>query len=144
MSFEFPDSIVLDSSVVIKWFRSYEILRDQAIKLRQAYLNGNMMIVVPDILIYEIANVLRYKSDMDPLKVKYAIQSLFDMEIDIQNINLDIMERTVEIAYNFNTTIYDSAFVALAENLGIGFVTADDKLIQKLYGFPDIYHLSEI
>jgi len=61
MSLKPTDSVVLDSSVIIKWFRRYESLREQSIKLRQAYLAGHLSIIVSDILIYEIANVLRYK-----------------------------------------------------------------------------------
>jgi len=70
MSFKTLDSVVLDSSVVIKWFRRYETLCEQSVKLRQAYLAGRLFIIVPDILIYEIANVLRYKPWINPKSSK--------------------------------------------------------------------------
>ena len=55
MNSEPPGSVVLDSSVVIKWFRRYEVPQEQALELRQAYLDGHLFIHVPDLLIYEIA-----------------------------------------------------------------------------------------
>jgi len=80
---------------------------------------------------------------MDQSKVQQAVQSLFDMEIEIHPISLDVIERSVEIAYSYVVTVYDSVFVALAEKLGISFITADEKLIQKLSDFPNVHHLSK-
>lgn len=141
--FELASSVVLDGSVVIKWFRKYETLYDQAIRLRQEYLDGKLFIIVPDILVYEIANVLRYKPDMNQSKVQQAIQSLFDMGIEIQFVSPDIVLRSITIAYIYDVTVYDAIFVTLAERLEVDFITVDEKLIQKLDKFPNIYHLTE-
>ena len=65
-----PKSVLLDSSVVIKWFRESEIWREAAVFLRQEYLNGRLKIYVPSLLILEIANVLRYKPDLTSFQVQ--------------------------------------------------------------------------
>lgn len=135
------DSVVLDSSVVIKWFRRYEALRKQALELRRAYLNGHLFIHVPDLLIYEIANVLRYKPDMNEAKVRQALQSLFDMGIGIEHIGTELIGRTVGIAYSYGVTVYDAAFVALAEQLKADLITVDVELTQRLHDIPYVYHL---
>jgi len=142
MSFELPSSVVLDSSVVIKWFRRYEVLREQALQLRQAYLDGHLFIHVPDLLIYEIANVLRYKPDMDETKVQQALQSLFDMRIGIEHIEPEATARAVEMAYSYDITVYDTVFVALAEQLEADFITVDGELLQKLHNIPYVHHLA--
>lgn len=121
-------SIVLDSSVVMKWFRKSEALREQALQLRQAYLDGSLALYVPDLLIYEIANVLRYKPDMNPTKVQQALHSLFEMGIRIERITPEVIGRAIAIAYSYDVTVYDAAFVALAENVGAALITADQKL----------------
>ena len=144
MSFEPSGSVVLDSSVVIKWFRRYEVLREQALELRQAYLDERLFIHVPDLLIYEIANVLRYKPDMNDTKVQQALQSLFDMKIGIEHIEPEATARVVEIAYSYGVTVYDAAFVALAEQLEADFITVDEELLQKLHGIPYAYHLADL
>jgi predicted nucleic acid-binding protein len=74
LNFQLSRSVLLDSSVVIKWFRKDEVLRDRAIQLRQAYLDGQLTIYVPDLLVYEIANVLRYKPDLDRAQVQKALE----------------------------------------------------------------------
>ena len=71
--------VVPDTSVVIKWFRQGEILADLALALRQDYLSGAVAAVVPSLLAYELANVLRYKSDLTTEQVREAVRSLFDV-----------------------------------------------------------------
>lgn len=53
------DHAVLDSSVIIKWF-SEEEDTDIALSLRERNINGELMIAVPDLSLYEVANALRY------------------------------------------------------------------------------------
>ena len=137
-------AVVVDSSVVIKWFRRYEELREQALKLRQAYLDGQLFIHVPALLIYEVANVLRYKADMSKSKVQQALQSLFDMGIGIEYINPKAVEKAVEIAYSYDVTIYDATFVALAWQLDISFITADQKLARKLHAISYVHDLADL
>jgi len=141
---KFSGAVVLDTSVVIKWFRSYENLRNEALRLRQAYLDGHVSIHVPSLLIYETANVLRYKADMDEAKVQQALQSLFDMGIEIEHVDPEAIGRTIEIAYSYNVTVYDAAFVALAWQLKANFITADGELTQKLRDIPYVYHLADL
>lgn len=144
MSFEPSGSVVLDTSVVIKWFRRYEVLQEQALELRRAYLDGRLFIHVPDLLIYEIANVLRYKPDMNETKVQQALQSLFGVRIGIERIGSEVIGRAVEIAYTYGVTVYDAVFVALAEQLEADFITVDGKLVQKLHDIPYVYHLADL
>ena len=144
MSFNLSGSVVLDSSVVIKWFRSDEILREQSLRVRQAYLDGRLFIHVPDLLIYEIANVLRFKPDMNENRVQQVLESLFGMRIGIEYISPEVVVRAVEIAYSYNITVYDAVFVALAEQLKAYFITADGKLIRNLCDIPHICHLANI
>lgn len=139
-----PKSVLLDSSVVIKWFRQSEIWRDAAILLRQEYLNGRLLIYVPDLLIFEIANVLRYKPDLNQLQVQEALLSLFDLQITVIAISKEVITKAIDLAYSQDLTIYDAAFVAMSLNLNIPFITADEKLIQKLSGFSHVHHISTL
>jgi predicted nucleic acid-binding protein len=147
MSLEPSGSLVLDTSVVIKWFRTRnggEVLQEQALELRRAYLDGRLLIYVPDLLIYEMANALRYKPDMNESKVQQALQSLFGMGIVIERIDPEVIGGAVDIAYFYGVTVYDAVFVALAGQLQAGLVTADGELAQKLHSIPYIHHLADL
>ena len=74
--------LILDTSVVIKWYRQGEGLADRALALRDAYLDGQIAIVVPSLLAYELSNVLCFKQDLTTEDVKAAIESLYDMGLD--------------------------------------------------------------
>lgn len=73
---------VLDASVVIKWF-SEEEYTDKAVKLRDDFFKGENELVVPDLLLYEVSNALRYNPNFDETDVVEAVGSLFDMGISI-------------------------------------------------------------
>lgn len=73
---------VLDASVVIKWF-SEEEYTDKAVKLREDFFRGELELAVPDLLLYEVSNALRYNPDFDENDVVEAVDSLFDIEISI-------------------------------------------------------------
>jgi predicted nucleic acid-binding protein len=135
--------LVPDTSVVIKWFRQGEILADQALALRTAYLDGQVQISVPSLLAYELTNVLRYKDDLTTAQVEEAIQSLFDMGMDWVPPSTVLMRRATVIARASEATVYDAAFVALAESLEATFVTADEELVRRLAGWPFVHFLGD-
>jgi predicted nucleic acid-binding protein len=137
-----PRSVLLDSSVVLKWFRRSECWREEAIFLRQEYLNGRLRIYVPSLLILEIANVLRYKPDMASVQVQTALRSLFDLQLEIIDLTQEAIIKAIDLAYSWGLTIYDATFVAIAINMNIPFITADEELIQKLSSFSQVQHIS--
>ena len=42
------------------------------------------------------------------------------------------MKTAIDMAYDYDLTIYDSYFIALAKDLNFMFVTADEKLYKKI------------
>jgi predicted nucleic acid-binding protein len=121
------DIIVLDASAVIKWF-SEEDDSDKAIELRKRFVEGEILLVVPDLLIYEITNALRYNKRLGIEDVKDAVESIFDLEIDIVVPTKDVVFNAIEIALDCDITTYDATYVALAEDLGAVLITSDKKL----------------
>ena len=138
-----PD-LVLDTSVILKWFRQGEVLATAALALRELYLAGQVTISVPSLLAYELANVLRYKIELTTEQVDQAMQSLFDMGLSWWPPDVTLIRHAVTISRSYDTTVYDAAFVALAEALPAGFITADERLVQRLQGFPYIYFLGDV
>lgn len=136
--------VVLDTSVVIKWFRQREVLGEQALALRDAYLDGQIEVTIPSLLAYELANVLRYKADLTTEQVQVAVGSLFDMGLIWILPSSTVMGRTIEIARTYDTTVYDATFVALAESLGATFVTADERLVRRLEALSCVRFLDQV
>ncbi len=122
--------IVLDSSVVVKWF-STETKSAQALKLLDSYLQGTVELTISEILICEIGNALRYKPDYDIQKWKTALAQLNNLHMNITHLTEDLTSRTGEIAYQGKVTFYDALPVAIAENRKTICITADEETQYK-------------
>ncbi len=122
---------VLDSSVIIKWF-SEEENTGTALELRKSYIEGNANIACPDLIAYEIANALRYNHNLSEADVKNSLNSLMSMGISIIVPTKIVIESAIEIAYQYDITIYDAYFVALAKEIQFKHITADEKLYNKI------------
>ena len=122
--------IVLDASVVVKWF-SEEEYTDKALQIRERFLKGEESIIIPDLLLYELANALRYNRDFNSTDVKDAIASIFDMHIDIIVPISKLMSSAITLAFDHNITIYDAFYVALAKESDLSLITADDGLYKR-------------
>lgn len=121
--------IILDASVVVKWFSTEEDA-DLAIKIRDEHVAGRLTIVCPDLLLYEIPNALRYNPGFSTDDIKDAIKDLVDLDLDLIAPNEETLGKAVEHAFKRDITVYDSCYLGLAELLGLEFVTGD----KKLYG----------
>ncbi len=141
----FPhDHLVLDTSVVIKWYRQGEVLAEQALLLREAYLSGEAAVSVPSLLVYELANVLHYKSELSSDQVQEAVRSLLTLNLHVFPPDDLLMCQAVEMARSYETTVYDATFAALAQVLPATFVTADERLARHLSALPFVHSLAEV
>ena len=135
---------VLDSSVIIKWFSSRdEQDLDAALALRSEAISGTVVMAVPDLLFYEVANALRHNPSFTALDVALAVQTLHDLEFEVHTPDAGLVRRSVEMAYENGVTVYDSCFLALAEKLDIPFVTADYRFVMKLADTRRVIRLDE-
>jgi predicted nucleic acid-binding protein len=136
--------LVLDTSVVLKWFRREEILANHALGLLDAYLNGQRRIVAPSLLSYEVANVLRYKNDLTTEQIEMALQSLFNLALDWAAPSAPMIRRAAVIAREYDTSVYDAIFAALAESAGGIFITADERLVRQLAALRYVTFLGDV
>jgi len=136
--------VVLDTSVLVKWFRSGEPLAAEASAFRQAYYEDRLNIVAPDLIPYELANALRYSSNAGQEESTRAMESLYALGIEIVPATAARIARALALAYQHDLTVYDAAFVALAEELGADFITADEKLLKKVSTLPFCHFLANV
>ncbi len=130
--------IVLDSSVVVKWF-STETKSVEALKFLDSYIQGSIELTIPEVLFCEVGNALRYKPDYDTQKWKIALAQLFNLRMKVTHLTEDLIIRTGEIAYDGKVTFYDALPVAIAEHKKTVCVTADEETQYKklqIKGYP--------
>jgi predicted nucleic acid-binding protein len=130
--------IVLDSSVVVKWF-STETKSPEALKFLDSYIEGSIELAIPEILFCEVGNALRYKPDFDNENWKIALVQLFNLRMKVTHLTEDLIIRAGEIAYDGKVTFYDALPVAIAEHKKTVCVTADEETQYKklhIKGYP--------
>jgi len=132
---------VLDASVILKWFLE-EPETAEAISYKSRYEIGEIDIVEPDLLIYELANVLRYKKYFPEIAVKTAVRSLYDLGIKFITPTFSLMENAVHIALKTNLSVYDCVYCSLAMKLSSPLITADRKLYLNIKPYTSVKILS--
>ena len=132
-------SMILDASVVAKWFLDEEGT-EKALEIREKYFQDEFDISVPDLLIYEIANTLKY-SNFSSSEIDRAISTIYSMDLFLVDPSQLIMRRASEIALNKDVSIYDATYVALAHRLSTKLITADEPLYRKTKDSYDVKYL---
>lgn len=120
---------VLDASVVAKWFLEEEY-SDLALSIRKSFVDGDIDLAVPDLILYELTNALKYKG-FSASDVKKAIRTLFWMKLRIITPTRDVIEAAVDLAFKYDISFYDSYYLALADGLAYKLITIDTKLYNK-------------
>jgi len=123
--------LVLDTSVVAKWFKEEEGT-DLALRIREDFHKGVHEIIVPDLLLYEISNALRFDKKFTSDLITDAINSLFEMDIIITVPSGDLISCAAKIAIDNEITVYDAIYIALSLRIDGTFITADEKLYGKI------------
>jgi predicted nucleic acid-binding protein len=124
--------VVLDASVVIKWWRADgEGHVEEARSLRAAFEAGDLAVVAPRLLFIEILNAFgrRWRwAQPDLLALAEALGSL--------GIEVEDPELTSVAGWTARgLTAYDASYVALAEGRGIDLVTDDAAILRAV---PDL------
>jgi predicted nucleic acid-binding protein len=119
--------VVVDSSVAMKWFIADEKHGvAEASELRDRHLAGECIIAAPSHVILEVLNALWSKGAgvMDLSEAAdWLVRSRFDL-VPVES----LAQRAGVLAAEHRLTVYDAAFVALAESLDAELVTADRRL----------------
>lgn len=128
------DSCVVDASVGIKLFvvEEFSEIADQLFRRLTATPPANFY--VPDLFFVECANILWKYTRRFNYPAEDARQNIRDLRaLALHSVSTaDLIEPALELALAFNLTTYDACYAALARQLDLPLITADDALHRKL------------
>jgi predicted nucleic acid-binding protein len=125
-----PVFFVIDASVGIKWFSSENEEKVKiARSLQEKNISGEIEIIVPDLFFYEILNSFLYKRNSTIDSLIYINNSLDLMHMNIIFPDIDLMNETINIAFNLKITFYDALYIASAKNTNAILLTEDKKIL---------------
>ena len=124
---------VLDANVVVKWFIP-EVDSDKADRLLADFRNHRLDIIAPDVLVSEVGNTLWKRSVKKDISVADAASSYTDfLDLDVPlHSSTTIAEDALSIATSEQHPLYDTLYISLALKKGCEFITADERLVNKL------------
>lgn len=137
------EKVVVDASIVAKWFLE-EPFSDKAIELRDKHLLGDLVLIAPSLLVYEVLNALRYSSVYSKDELASAAESINKYGLDLRSLTEESKRKAIEIAMDFDISIYDAAYVGLAETLGIAFYTTDEEVVKTCQRLKIVRHVREL
>ena len=118
--------VVLDASVVLKWFATEQLGSSEARKLRNDYEAGRLSVVVPALLLLELVNVAGRRWGWDEDALLELAQALGDLSFEVDEPELQLVASWVARGL----TAYDAAYVALAVERDLSLVTDDETIIE--------------
>jgi predicted nucleic acid-binding protein len=135
--------VVADSSVVAKW-----VLPEADTPLAERVLTDTAAaggrVIVLDLALVEVANAIWkrcHRKPIAPADVPVLFQLLTRHPLRVEPA-LPLVAQALDVATRYDRAVYDALFVALARQLGVRGVTADDPLAQAVQAdYPEIVRL---
>lgn len=120
---------VVDSSVVLKWLLAKP--SEATEELLEMHLNGSDPLVAPELLYYEIGNVLVTKTKLSAQDTSDLFGYFVDLQIEAYSLGPDEYKTTIDLAQRYKLSVYDAAYLGLALALDSRLVTADRRLANR-------------
>jgi len=137
--------IVVDSSVLIKWFKTRdEELLSEARNLLGEIEAQHVQVNVPALLLYEVGNILLLKSRLGLAGLEEALDRLEGLPFVVAPPATPLLRRAARLGRQLRLTFYDASFLALAVELGCPCVTADRQFFERARRLPQLRHLSQV
>jgi len=135
--------IVLDASIILKM-----IFEEQdthlALQLRENHVTGKEKIAAPELIFYEIANVLATKTPLSIKSASSALNEIFNLEIETFTLGMEEFLSSMSFSHKYKISVYDASYMILAERLNCDFITADVILFRKIKDLKFIRLLEDV
>ena len=126
-------NIIIDASVLAKWFLPSEEESELALTIRDDFAASRFSISFPSLVFYEVSNLLKsavLRSRLNREKAVKIYQDFLELDFEIY-LTDELLRNSLEIALKSDISSYDAAYVALAQYLRAPLFTADQKLLKK-------------
>jgi len=137
--------IVVDSSVVIKWF-VVEPFSTEARRILDGYQTGMLALHAPDLIDAELGNIVWKKYRFQGLAAADAQQIIdeFQRLTFVLTSTADLLDEAYRLAVAHERTVYDAMYLALSVREQCPYVTADEKLVKAIRSaFPNVIWVAD-
>jgi len=129
--------LVIDASVAMKWSFNDDPLVQEAASLLDRYGRREIHFFVPDLFWAESGNMLWKavsRGRCTPEHAERSMAALKQLALSTAA-SQGLVEQALKIASDFNRTVYDSIYIALAVEVRAELITADEKLANAVAAY---------
>lgn len=122
--------VVLDASVVLKWYLVDEEEGQKALDLLFQHTSNELEIIAPSLLEYEVVNglfIAQQRGRIKEEKLITAIEGFIDLEINLVNLST-FHSKLTHFCKVYHRSVYDASYLAIADTEGIMMITSDASL----------------
>jgi len=124
--------MIVDASVILRAFFPDEA-QEKAQALIRDHISRRVALRAPSLLPYELSNAVWQAERRKRISREQADQILQSMSgLEVEILPLEWSE-SLPLARQFNCSVYDASYLALAERLGEPFVTCDERLYNAVH-----------
>lgn len=141
------DALVVDASVATKWHLMDEEEADKALLLLERFASGEFTLWAPEQIRYEVpsaitAATLGATPRLPRAVARQSIEKFLALGLSVVN-DAELMVSAFDLVHQHGCAFYDALYLALAEQLGIPFITADWKLYLRIRRLPYVIWLGD-
>lgn len=139
------EALVVDASVAAKWHLRDEELATEALAVLTRFVNGDLALLAPDHLRYEVASTLTVatlgaRPRLQRPIAERAIAQFLSLGIETIGTNA-VIRAAFPLVRQYGVAFYDALYLALSLDLGIPLITADRRFYQRVRTLPDVIWL---
>jgi predicted nucleic acid-binding protein len=141
------EALVVDASVAAKWYLRDETDVEQADLLLTRFTTGELILVAPEQVRYEIpatisVATLGARPRMSKDDGRVAIETFLALGVHTFGSD-DLILSAFSLVHQHGVAFYDGLYLALATIPEIPFITADNRLYQRIAGLPGVIWISD-
>jgi predicted nucleic acid-binding protein len=122
---------IIDASVVFKWYYKKGEKDLEKAKLLYGLLNSkDSILLAPELLVYEVLNILRLKKEISAGIVNNIISELYDVILFVA-VDSELFSKAFAFSRDLDVSFYDSIYIALSVRYSAPLITADNKLYRS-------------
>lgn len=124
-------SYVIDTSVAVKWF-IVQPYYEHAVEILDLFEQNKCKLHVPSTIYLEFTNVLwKYKRVFSLNDEQSVLDKFLKLDLIVHD-HTYLLKGALDIAVEYDRSVYDSIFIYLAKEIEGDFITSDEKLVNAV------------
>lgn len=122
------NTLVIDTSVFVKWLnQNREQNLESADKILQDVRSGQVELIAPELIKYEVGNVLLKGKQLTPDQAYISLGTAYALPVTFVSESEESARETYSLASDLGVTYYDASFLSLAKQYNATLVTDNIK-----------------